>query len=82
MPKFVVDNLTDKTQYLSVEPWAHVEIMAPNGRVEFECDEPAEISFALKNDGGCVGISSWRVKISANGKETTYMPPESYRDSP
>lgn len=46
MPKFLVENLTDKSVKLGIEPWADLEILAPNGRVEFEYQEPAEISFA------------------------------------
>ena len=76
MPKFLVENLTDKSVKLGIEPWADLEILAPNGRVEFEYQEPAEISFALTEDGGA-SVSLWsdRIKVTANGGEKIFKQP-------
>jgi hypothetical protein len=78
MPKFLVQNLSDRPVRLAIEPWADLEVMAPNGRVEFEYNEPAEIAFALSNDGAIVDIFSDHIKVTANGGEKTFMPPESW----
>jgi hypothetical protein len=44
MPKFLVQNFTDQTVELGIEPWADVEVLAPEASVEFDYDEPAEAS--------------------------------------
>jgi hypothetical protein len=76
MPKFLVENLTDKPVKLGIEPWADLEILAPNGRVQFEYQEPAEISFALTEDGGAsVSICSDRIEVTANGGEKIFKQP-------
>ena len=76
MPKFLVENLTDKPVDLSIEPWADLEILAPNERVEFEYQEPAEISFAFtENGGGSVSISSDRIKVIANRSVKLFRQP-------
>jgi hypothetical protein len=76
MPKFLVENLTDKAVKLAIEPWADLEILEPDGRAEFEYEEPAEIAFSLTQDGGaCVSIWSDLIKVLANGGEKTFVPP-------
>ena len=75
MPKFFVENLTDKTIKLGIEPWADLEVLAPNGKAEFEYEEPAEVYFSLLNDDtASVSIVSDRIKVSANGGEKTFTP--------
>jgi hypothetical protein len=80
MPKFLVVNLTERTVRLGIEPWAGLQVLAPKARVEFDYDEPAEIVFALDGDGGAsVLIMSDRVRVSGNGEEKIFRPPQSYR---
>ena len=80
MPKFTVQNLTDKPLRLAIEPWADLEILSPRAIAEFECDEPAELEFAVRNDGrACVTIVSDHIKVSANGGEKTFQPPPDWR---
>jgi hypothetical protein len=73
MAKFFVENLSDKPLDLGIEPWADLEILAPDARAEFEYDEPAEFSFAILQDGSAVvSIVSEYIKVSANGGEKTF----------
>lgn len=77
MPKFLVENLTDKSINLGIEPWADLEVLAPNARAEFEYKEPAEIVFSLMKDGtASVSIVSDHIKVLANGGEKTFRPPK------
>ena len=77
MPKFLVQNLTEKPVRLGIEPWAELEILAPDGRAEFEYDEPAEISFSFTDDGGAsVGIISDRIKVTVDGTQKIIEPAE------
>lgn len=70
MPKFLVHNGTDKVVKLAVEPWADVVMLAPEGRAEFEYDEPAEVELGLLPEGeAVVSVMSDRLKYSANGRE-------------
>jgi hypothetical protein len=73
MVVFFVDNLSDKPLELAIEPWADLEILAPDARAEFEYEEPAELSFAIMQDGSAVvSIVSEYIKVSANGGEKTF----------
>jgi hypothetical protein len=56
MPKFLVENLLDRPVKLSIEPWADVEILAPDGQATLEYVEPAEIAFSIMSDDRC-GVS-------------------------
>ena len=78
MPKFLVENLTKQTISLGVEPWAGQVVLAPDGKVEFEYEDPAEVEFALLDDGPSVTVVSDRVKWSANGEERTYHAPREW----
>ena len=78
MPKFLVQNLSDRPVRLAIEPWADLEVMAPNGKAEFEYDEPADIVFGVSNDGAFVDIFSAHIKVTANGGEKIFTPPESW----
>jgi hypothetical protein len=79
VPKFVVQNYTDKTLDLAIEPWVDLEKMEPAGQVTFENDEPSEISIVFRNDGsGSVFVLAYNVKISANGTETIYRMPAGF----
>jgi hypothetical protein len=77
MPKFLVENLSDKAVRLGIEPWADLEILAPGGQAIFEYVEPAEIEISIMNDDRCVvGIVSDSIKVSANGREKIFkLPP-------
>jgi hypothetical protein len=79
MPKFLVENLTDKAAKLAIEPWADLEILKPRGRAEFEYEEPAEIEFSLTSGGACISIWSDRIRVSANGGEKIFRQPKGYR---
>ena len=69
MPKFLVQNGTDKLVKLAVEPWADVVMLAPKARADFEYDEPGEVEFGLRPEGGAVvWVMSDRLKYSANGR--------------
>jgi hypothetical protein len=73
MAKFLVENLTDKPLELAIEPWADLEILAPKARAVFEYEEPAELEFAIMQDGSAlVAIVSGYIKVSANGGEKTF----------
>jgi hypothetical protein len=78
MGKFVVQNLSGRSVRLAIEPWADLEIVEPKGRVLFEHEddeEPAEISFAVTDDGICVGIMSDLVKVIGSSGEKTFRNP-------
>jgi hypothetical protein len=73
MPKFFVKNSTDKAVDLVIEPWADVTVLTPNGRVDFEYDEPGEVDFLLQPGGGAVVfVASARLKYSANGRNEAW----------
>jgi hypothetical protein len=75
MPKFCVQNLTDKDVSIGIEPWADVEILKPRGKMEIDYDEPAELGFALlRDEKGTIDIVSGRVIVSANGKDRKIYP--------
>jgi hypothetical protein len=76
MPKFLVENLSDAVMRLGFEPWAHLEMLAPNARAIVEYVEPGEIAFSKMNGDRCVVsiFSDW-IKVSANGGETILTPP-------
>ena len=75
MPKFLVENLQDAALAVGIEPWADSELLAPRERVEFEYDEPAEISFSVMgNNRVCVGIVSDRIRITSNRGEKLFPP--------
>lgn len=77
MAKFLVQNLTKKSVSLGIEPWADVEVLAPNAKAEFDYDEPADVEFALLSDGSAsVSVVSNRVRVSANGGEKNFKPPK------
>ena len=79
MPKILVENYTDKTLNLGIEPWAGLEKMEPDGQVTFEYDEPAIIEVAFMNDGSAsIVVCADNVKVSANGTETIYEMPEGF----
>jgi hypothetical protein len=79
MPKFLVQNLTKKSIKLGIEPVAELEILDPDGRAEFEYEEPAEVAFSVDEDGGAtVAIVSARFKVSANGKEKVFELPDKW----
>jgi len=67
MPIFLVQNLSDKDIRLGIEPWADLEVMAPEARVTFEYVEPAEIEFAVLPEGIVVSIVSDPYKGSGQG---------------
>ena len=76
MSKFAIDNSTDKSLKLVIESWADLEILAPKGRAEFEYSEPADLLFALRQDGAIVvEIMSDNIKVTANGGEKSFKPP-------
>ena len=78
MRRFVVANLSDATITVGIEPWAHAEELAPNGRIEFLCDDSGEISFCYVKGGQIdVGIMSEHVRWSANGRDYQFGSPES-----
>ena len=80
MPKFLVTNRSGRPLKLGVEPWAALEIIAPDERVIFEYVEPAEIEFVINTDGrATIGIVSDDIKIIGNGRERAFrMPPGDY----
>ena len=78
MGKFIVQNLSDRSVKLAIEPWADMEIMEPKAKVLFEHDdyeEPAEIQFAITGDGILVGIMSDLVKITGSSGEKIFRNP-------
>jgi hypothetical protein len=71
--KFLVENLTYKPVVLAIEPWADMEVLAPNEKVHFEYDEPGELQVAAMSDGSIsVAIISDRVRVSAKDRERTF----------
>jgi len=78
MPKFYVQNLSDKAIKLTIEPWADLELLAPQATATFEYVEPAEIGFAMLPDDKvgvrrvCVDIVSDHIKVLANDHEKTF----------
>jgi hypothetical protein len=76
MAKFLVQNLSDRVIRLGIEPWADLEVLAPNAQVTFEYTEPAEIEFTvLSNDRVGVSIVSDEIKVMADGREKIFRPP-------
>ena len=48
-------------------------VLAPRERADFEYDEPGEVEFFLRPEGGAlVAVMSDRLKYSANGREETW----------
>jgi hypothetical protein len=79
MPKFLVQNLTEQPLRVGIEPWADLEILAPGAKAEFDCEEPAEIEFAvLGDDRVSVSVVSDRIRVLANGGEKTFKPPNNW----
>jgi hypothetical protein len=73
MPKVCIVNGTDKAVKLAIEPWADVVVLAPREQADFEYDEPGDVEFCLRPDGGAaVSVMSDRLKYSANGREETW----------
>ncbi|WP_057859125.1 hypothetical protein [Bradyrhizobium lablabi] len=76
MRKFLVENLSDQSVNLGIEPWADLEILAPGGRVVFEYEEheePAGIEFSIMGNGRVVvGIVSDLIKITGNNGEKIF----------
>jgi hypothetical protein len=68
MPRVLFQNLSDKTTCLGIEPWAEAIDVSPEGSVEIDYDEPAEIVFALLDDcSASVSIVSDRIVVSVDG---------------
>jgi hypothetical protein len=79
MPKFFVENLTDRPLKVAIEPWADLEVLAPKSRADFEYQEPGNVEFSVVEGGGvCVGIMSDLIKVTANGGEKTFKPPRGW----
>jgi hypothetical protein len=79
MPKFFVENLTDRPLKIAIEPWADLEVLAPKSQADFEYEEPGECGFAVRKDGAvCVDIMSDLIKVAANGGEKTFKPPRGW----
>jgi hypothetical protein len=79
MAKFSVQNLTGKSIKLGIEPVAELEILDPDGKAEFEYEEPAEVAFSIDEDGGAtVAIVSARFKVSSNGKQKVFELPDKW----
>jgi hypothetical protein len=61
---------------VAIEPWAELEILAPNDRILFECeerDEPAEIGFAVMGtDRVVVDVVSDVVKFTGKSGEKIF----------
>lgn len=76
MRKFYVQNLSDRSVRIAIEPWADLEIVAPRGKVLFEYeerDEPAEIGFAIMSDERVVvDIVSDLIKITGGDGEKIF----------
>ena len=76
MRKFYVKNLSDQSVRVAIEPWAELEILAPDDRILFECeehDEPAEIGFAvMSTDRIVVDVVSDVVKITSKSGEKLF----------
>jgi hypothetical protein len=72
MPKFFVKNTSSKTVEVAIEPWADGVTLAPDELAEFDFDEPAEVVFALRDEGPLVCVMSDRLEISANGRKQTW----------
>jgi len=69
MPKVLFQNLTDRPTSLGIEPWADAETLEPEKIAEIEYDEPAQVVFALMDDGrATVSVDSDRVLVTANGR--------------
>jgi hypothetical protein len=68
MPKLFVQNLSSKTTTIGIEPWADVATLEPNERAEFEYTEPAEVGFALLDDGSAtVDLVSDQIAVTVKG---------------
>ena len=76
MKKLVVENLSDRSVRLAIEPWAGLEVLEPKGRVLFEYEEherAAEIEFSITNgDRVVVGIVSAVIKITGGSGEKIF----------
>ena len=80
--KFIVENLSDQTFQLGIEPWADSEVLHPRSQVVFEyqeCGEPTVIEFSIGSDGHpSVGIVSDFIKITGSNGEKVFgsLPPK------
>ena len=73
MPQFAVRNDKPTSIDVVIEPWAHVETLAPKAEVLFDYDEPAEVSITTEENGDLfVVISGERIRWVANGHEKTF----------
>ena len=76
MRKFVVENLSDRPVKVGIEPWADLEVLAPQARVVFEYEEheePAEIEFSImSSDRIVVGIVSDVIRVIGRSGEKTF----------
>ena len=79
MRKFIIDNSSDKTVRLAIEPWAELEMMSPGAQILFEYeeyDEPAEIEFSVTNNNRIVvSIVSDLIKITGSSGEKIFRLP-------
>jgi hypothetical protein len=70
MPKFTVENVTEKPLIVAVEPWAWSGTLEPAARAHVEYNEPAEICFSVEKDGSItVSVNTDQIKITANGDD-------------
>ena len=84
MRKVVVQNLSDRPLNVAIEPWADHEIVPPDGRITFEYleyDEPAEIEFAVRQDGSVIAVVfSDIVKVAGPSGEKLFKHPWRNKD--
>jgi hypothetical protein len=68
MPRFEFFNRTLQPISVAIEPWAEVEVAAPQGNFALEYAEPAELCIDIYDDGTAgisinsdhIGRTSWR----------------------
>jgi hypothetical protein len=71
--KFLVQNLSEQPVRVNTEPWADQEILAPEGRMIFEYEEPAEVALVIsKNNRVVVDIASDLLIIKGPSGERFY----------
>jgi hypothetical protein len=71
--KFLVDNSSEQSVRVLTEPWADQEILAPEGRMTFEYEEPADIAIVIaKNNLVYVDVASDHLIIKGPCGERFY----------
>lgn len=76
MGRIVVENFSDESVHLGIEPWGHLEILRPKcGRVDVDYEGEAEIGFAITSNGSPnLDIVADRVSVTHNGQTTVLEP--------